>query len=70
MAKKTLEKENQKKDPLHHLVWAATQIAQLEKEEKTGRKTAGKKPQYKVWRKDTKKTRRDRSKRDIDRYCY
>ena len=69
-AEKNLEKKNERKDPLHHLAWAATRVAQVEKKEKNRRKTVGRKPQYETWRKNTKKTRSDCSKREIDGYHY
>ena len=37
-AEKVLEKENQGEDPLHHLTWTVTRVAQLKEEEKTGKK--------------------------------
>ncbi|MCJ1469837.1 hypothetical protein MMC07_008479 [Pseudocyphellaria aurata] len=47
-AEKILEKENQGEDPLHYLAWTATRVAQLEEEERTGKISAGRKPQYDV----------------------
>lgn len=69
-AEKVLEKENEGEDPLHHLAWAATQVAQIEEEERSGRKTSGRKPQYEKWRNRTQKTRGDRSKGGVDGFRY